>query len=86
MALLIRVLALALLVLSVVYLSLFFYARSHRRSALEAEWDTSKGLRDEYVAAGLRAYDSGLRKRLVWGVYIVPIAVICLIVYLTNYS
>jgi len=73
--------------LTVVYVSLSFYSRSVRRDKLEAEWDTGpgEGDRDAFVREGLKAYDGSLRRKLILGVYIVPLALIGFIVYATNF-
>jgi hypothetical protein len=84
----VRVLFIAFIVLSVIYLSLSLYSRARRRDKLEAEWDEG-GIgtpRETFVKEGLRAYDGSLRRKLILGVYIVPMALVCLIVYLVNFA
>lgn len=84
----IRLIVFGFLILSVIYIALFFYSRSTRRSKLK-EWydesDKSVDL-DTYVENGLKEYDTSLRPKLLWGVYIVPIMVVCVIIYLTNFA
>lgn len=78
--------------LTVVFLSVSAYSRSVRRERLEKAWDADpdapadKAARAAHVAEGMRAYDRGLRRRLIWLVYIVPTLIIVLLVYLINYS
>lgn len=83
-----RIVFLGFLILSVVYICLFFYSRSVRRAKLK-EWyeesDKSVDI-DTYVDQGLKKYDSSIRPKLLWGVYIVPILVIITIIYTTNYA
>ena len=78
------------LALTVVFLSVSAYSRSVRRERLEEEWDADpKGdaaARDAFIEEGLRDYDRGLRRRLIWLVYIVPALLILALVYFTNYS
>ncbi len=82
-----RLLVIGFLVLSVVYICLSLYSRAVRRDKLEKEWDEEiqQGDRDGFVEAGLREYDGSLRRKLILGVYIVPLTVISVIIYLTNF-
>jgi Ca2+/Na+ antiporter len=82
-----RLLVVGFLVLSVVYICLSLYSRAVRRDKLEREWDEEiqQGDREEFVKAGLRDYDGSLRRKLILGVYIVPLTVISVIIYLTNF-
>jgi len=85
---LIRLLFIVLVVLSIIYLSLSFYSRAKRRDKLEAEWDAG-GIdtpRDEFIEAGLTEYDGSLRRKLILGVYIVPMALVGLTIYLVNFA
>ena len=82
-----RLLIIGFLVLSVVYICLSLYSRAVRREKLEKEWDEEiqQGDRDTFVQAGLRDYDGSLRRKLILGVYIVPLTVISVIIYFTNF-
>lgn len=82
-----RLLVIGFLVLSVVYICLSLYSRAVRRDKLEKEWDEEiqQGDRETFVQAGLRDYDGSLRRKLILGVYIVPLTVISVIIYLTNF-
>ncbi|OSQ53416.1 hypothetical protein [Marivita geojedonensis] len=82
-----RLLVIGFLVLSVVYICLSLYSRAVRRGKLEKEWDEEiqQGDRETFVEAGLREYDGSLRRKLILGVYIVPLTVISVIIYLTNF-
>ena len=82
-----RLLVIGFLVLSVVYICLSLYSRAVRRDKLEKEWDEEiqQGDRDAFVETGLREYDGSLRRKLILGVYIVPLTVISVIIYLTNF-
>ena len=74
--------------LSVAYVAVSVYARSLRREELEKEWaeEGAEGERADFVAAGMRAYEGGLRRKLIWLVFIVPVALFCVTVYLVNYD
>jgi len=82
-----RLLVIGFLVLSVVYICLSLYSRAVRKGKLEAEWDDEiqKGDREAFVKAGLEDYDGSLRRKLILGVYVVPLLIMSLIIYLTNF-
>lgn len=86
----IRVAVFALLGLTVVYWLLAIYARSTERERLEKHWDAAPPdgadaeAREAFIAEGLEGYEHSLRRKLIWLVYIVPMAVVALIVYLMN--
>ncbi|MCL3881559.1 hypothetical protein [Marivita sp. GX14005] len=82
-----RLMLVGFLALSVVYVCLMLYSRAARREALEAEWEEEigQGNRDTYVESGMREYDKSLRRKLLLGVYVVPFALMCAIVYFTNF-
>ncbi|MFP7569506.1 hypothetical protein [Marivita sp. S2033] len=82
-----RLVVIGFLVLTVVYFSLSFYCRAGRREELEKEWDEEirAGNRDTYVQGGLREYDGSLRRKLLLGVYIVPLTLMCAVIYFTNF-
>ncbi len=84
----VRLVIFGFVILTVVYACLFFYSRSVRRAKLESWYEDSDKTEDfdTYVANGMRDYDSSLRPKLLWGVYIVPILTICMIIYLTNFA
>ena len=64
-----------------------------RREKLEKAWDTDPARegaatadRDAYIKAGMTVYESGLRKKLIWLVYVIPAVVVMATVYLVNYQ
>lgn len=74
--------------LTVIYISLSFYSRARRRDKLEAEWDAG-GIatpREAFVQDGLKEYDRSLRRKLILGVYVVPVCLVALIIYLVNFA
>ncbi|MCC1491385.1 hypothetical protein [Cognatishimia sp. F0-27] len=83
-----RLLIVGFLVLTVVYICLSLYSRAVRRSKLAEWWEEEgrPGDKDVYIEDGLKEYDQSLRRKLILGVYIVPMALIATIVYLTNFS
>ena len=93
MTAIIRLLVFGFIALSVVYVLVSLYSRSVRREKLEKSWDTDPARegaatadRDAYIAEGMQAYESGLRKRLIWLVYVLPAVAMALIIYFVNWD
>ena len=82
-----RLAVIGLIVLTVIYVCLSFYSRAVRRGKLEAEWDETgmTGDRDAFIEEGLRDYDGSLRRKLILGVYIIPITLVAALIYFTNF-
>ncbi|TCL01323.1 hypothetical protein BXY66_2636 [Shimia isoporae] len=74
-------------VLTIVYFCLSWYSRAARRDKLEAEWDREDmtGDREAFVDEGLREYDGSLRRKLIWGVYIIPVSAVIALIYFMNF-
>lgn len=85
-----RLFVVGLVVLTVIYLIARTYARSVRREALEKEWDANPpegqgtAERAAFIAAGMDAYEHGLKRKLLWLVYILPMIAFGLIIYYVN--
>ncbi|PYE83828.1 hypothetical protein [Pseudoroseicyclus aestuarii] len=75
---LLRLLLLASLVLGVVYLCLSLWARDRCRARLERQWDEEirEGDRAAFVREGLAIRQGDIRRRLIWGVLVIPLALI----------
>ena len=88
MTALIKGLAVALAVLTVVYASVALWSASLRRERLEKEWDAGgrDGDRAAYVEAGMETYRRSFRRRALILIYIVPLSVIAVLVYLVNWD
>ena len=84
----IRLAVFGFLILSVIFVCLSFYSRAVRKGKLRSEWDAGPKDVDEdtFVQEGLAEYEGSLRRKLIWGVYVVPVVVVVLIIYLTNYA
>lgn len=82
-----QLLVVGFILLTVVYIALSIWSRRVRRAKLEDEWyeEGMQGEQEDFVEAGLRDYDGSLRRKLILGVYVVPILVIGTIIYLTNF-
>lgn len=83
-----RMLAISLVLLTIIYFVTSIYSRSVRRERLEKRFDAGDvpGDRDAYIQDGMRAYDKGLRKRLLWLIYIVPLTVMTVTVWWVNWD
>ncbi|SMX39532.1 hypothetical protein [Maliponia aquimaris] len=83
-----RFLIMAAVVLTVVYGSLWFYLRARRRELLEIDWAADPEeprSKEDYVRDGLAEHDSKRHRTLVALVYVLPLSIVTLIVYLTNF-
>lgn len=82
-----RLAVVGFVVLTIVYVCLSWYSRSVRRDKLEAEWDEEgmTGDREAFVDEGLREYDGSLRRKLIWGVYIIPVTAVITLIYFMNF-
>lgn len=74
--------------LSIIFFIVAIYSRSVRREKLEKKFDAGgiEGDRDAYIEEGMIAYERGLRRRLIWLVYIIPATVVAITVYFVNYQ
>jgi len=77
----------ALVGLTVVYFLTSIYSRSVRREKLEKRWvaDGLEGDRDAWTEKGMQDYEKGLKKRLLWLIYILPMAFFFATVYFVNW-
>jgi len=77
----------ALIGLTVAYFLVSIYSRSVRREKLEKRWKAEglEGDRDAWIEAGMRDYEKGLKKRLLWLIYIIPMAAFFAIIYFINW-
>ncbi len=82
-----RLAFIGLIVLTVIYVCLSFYSRAVRRGKLEAEWDNEgmSGDKESFVREGLEDYDDSLRRKLILGVYVIPVTLVALLIYFTNF-
>jgi uncharacterized membrane protein len=82
-----RLIFMALVVLTVVYFLVAVYSRSVRREKLEKQWAAEglEGDRDAWIEAGMKAYEKGLKRRLLWLIYIVPMVAFAATIYFVNW-
>lgn len=76
-----------LIVLTIVYVGLSVYSRLIRRRKLIAHWEKKgiNGDREAFLERGMRQYDRSFRKKLLLGVYVIPLGAIALLIYITNF-
>ena len=84
----VRLVLLLGVVLTVFYFSILFYSRSVRRERLEKTWDADPqgdaGARRRFIEEGMAEFEHSLRRRLIVLVYVIPVAVIGVIMYVIN--
>ena len=87
---LVRLVVVGGIILTVIYFSISIYSRSIRRERLEDRWaeDHPDGGdaadRTAYIDAGMAKYESGLRKKLILLVYVIPVIAVVTILWITN--
>ncbi|WP_376877329.1 hypothetical protein [Albirhodobacter sp. R86504] len=90
MVALLRLGVFGLVILTVIYWIMRLYLRSLRREDLENDWDREHPQdrvgRDAFVEQGMADYAKSLRVKLVWLVYIIPVTVVGVLIYLVNYA
>lgn len=85
-----RLVVVALVVLTLVYFVTAAYLRSTHREKLEKQWDADppegqgETERRVFIDAGMKSYERGLGMKLLWLVYILPLIAFGLIIYYIN--
>lgn len=67
-----------ILLLAVLHVVLGRYLRWDKTKQLQAEFDaadTHEASRDAFIGKGLADYDKSLRKKLLWGIWLLPIGI-----------
>lgn len=84
----IRLAVVGYVILTIVYFIMGIYWRSLRREDLEKEFDAGgkDGERSAYIAEGMARYEKGLKKRLLWLIYILPTVAFVAIIYILNFQ
>lgn len=83
-----RLLLIVLAFLTVCYVCLSLYSRAVRRDKLAEEWDSGSFSvpRETFITDGLNEYDGSLRRKLILGVYVVPLLLVGTLIYVMNYA
>lgn len=78
--------------LTIIYFLTSVYSRSVRRETLEKEWDTDPARegapqdeRRAFIEAGMQAYEKGLKRRLLWLIYVIPTIGFVAVIYFINW-
>lgn len=88
----IRLAALGVIVMGVVYYAVSIYSRSVRREKLEEEWDENPANGDDidarktYIDRGMKVYEDSYRKKFILLIFILPTVAVAALVYLNNFS
>jgi len=86
----VRLVIFGFLILGVVYVCVSIYSRSVRREKLEKEWDgeppenATPEARATFIKDGMADYESGLRKKLILLIFVIPPIVVGTIIYFIN--
>lgn len=76
----------------IAYWALLIYSRSLHRERLEKQWDATppEGATPEtrraFIEHGMANYEGSLRRKLLWGVIVLPFIAIGTLIYLVNYA
>lgn len=75
------------IVLTILYIGVSIYSRLVRRSKLAKQWQEEGGVgdRDAFIREGLEDYDDSFRRKLILLIYIVPVVLVAVTVYLVNF-
>lgn len=84
----IRNLIIILVLLTLVYAVLSFISRRRARDRITGEYAKSdKAIpKEDFVDSGLRKYQRSYRPKLIIGVYLIPLIVASLLIYLANFT
>lgn len=79
--------------LTIAYFLTAIYSRSVRREKLEKTWDTDparegapQAERTAFIETGMVHYETGLKKRLLWLIYIIPTIGFVATIYFVNWN
>tara|TARA_R110002020_G_scaffold327121_2_gene542765 strand:+ start:6155 stop:6421 length:267 start_codon:yes stop_codon:yes gene_type:complete len=88
MAALVRLMVVGFIILTVIYVCLSLYSRAVRKGKLRAEWyeGPQEQSLDEFIDEGLAEYDKSLRRKLILSVYVIPVILVSVVIYLTNFA
>jgi hypothetical protein len=76
-------------VLSAIYVALDWYMRWDQARRLDAEHASGEGgalTREDYVAKGLAKYDRSWERKLLYGIFILPVLAALVLALIANYG
>lgn len=82
-----RLALLAFIAMTIAYVALSIWSRRTRRRKLNRRWEEEGGQGDRkaYVEKGLDDYDDSFRRKLILLIYVLPVVIVAVIIYLVNY-
>ena len=82
----IRFFIISLFVLTIIYVVLSSLSRMRHRNKLKVDYKAtnSETAQEQFIATGMQKYERSLKPKLFVGVYLFPLAVISLLVYLAQ--
>ena len=88
----IRNIVIIFVLLSVVFVLLSTWARFRQRAKLNTEYKAldkpqeSKMSKDVFIEKGMQKYNRSLKPKLIFGVFLVPLAASAILIYLAQYT
>ena len=84
----IRNIILIIMVLTIIYAILSFKARRQARDKIAGDYETSDKSESKtaFIDKGLKGYQRSYRPKLVLIVYLIPLSVVSLLIYLANHT
>ena len=84
----IRNIILIIMVLTIIYAILSFKARRQARDKIAGDYETSDKSESKtaFIDKGLKSYQRSYRPKLVLIVYLIPLSVVSLLIYLANHT
>jgi len=82
----VRNIVLILFVLTIIYVALSIMSRLRQRRKLKLDYnpDTAKTSQEDFMTQGMKKYERSLKPKLFIGVYLFPLIVISLLIYLAQ--
>jgi len=84
----VRIIAIVLIFLTIVYICLSFYIRSVQRQKFQTAWELQgrPGTCETYIRQELDKQEKAVRCKLIFGVYVIPLTFIAALIYFTNFA
>lgn len=77
----------AFVILTILYIWANIWWRLEKRKTLDAEWEAEpQGDKETFIRDGLEAHDRSIVSKLTLGIYIVPMALVTVMIYLMNHT